>query len=438
MPNSYQSIHPKDRLSILFIAAITIGLFIPNPAVKNILIGASTFFSLIQAGALTRLVESLKKPTAYLILGYFSLYIFGFLWSDNLQDAQRLLGNNLPLLVVPIAIGALRLNKQVIQTSLLIFAYSTLLFALGGIGYRTWFYFNEVADTGYFYNDNIVDMYGFQAVYYAIYVNISVLIILQQMVDPTKLIKIPKVIHILSILLLIAINFLLASRMSMATLYLSLGAALLIFIIQRKKYLLGTGLMLAGIVMIAGLLFAFPKTLNRFESIKNTQFDFENTNQINHFNGEIDEANWNGLTTRLAIWSCAKEAIQGNIVFGTGPGDFQDVLIEKYEEKNFHFGLHRNFSTHNMYLRILLMYGVIGLLFFLVVLFTPLILAIKHKQYLLVAFLLFVMLAMLTEDVLARNQGIVFFALIWGVLAMGINSNPNSRDYQLDNEQPLL
>jgi O-antigen ligase len=302
----------------------------------------------------------------------------------------------------------------------LIFAASTILFSLIGLLYRTYFYIFEISDSGYFYNDNIIDIFSMQAVYYAVYVNIAIFILLHFMLAKQQIVRLPNWTLLVAITYLVVVNFLLASRLSMLSLYLMLLVYLIVFIIKQRKYVLGGGLLLAGLAMVVALFVFFPKTIKRFESVKNTKFDFENTNPINHFNGEISETNWNGANTRLAIWTCAWEVIEDNFWLGVGPGAYSDKLNEKYMEKNFHFGLQRQYGTHNMYLQTWMMFGFLGFLFFLAFLLIPLFMALRQGEYLYAVFLVFIMLAMLTEDFFSRNQGISLFAFFNSLFAMQI------------------
>jgi len=272
-----------------------------------------------------------------------------------------------------------------------------------------YFYFFEWSDTGFFYNDNLINIFGFQAVYYAIYVNFSIFIFVYYL---SKGIFKNRVIILLIysvIAFLIVYNFLLASRISILSLYIIGGFLILLYLIKKRKVLLNALMILGFALLIVAMFVLFPKTVKRFESIKNTSFEFSNTNPINHYNSEISNNNWNGFNTRLAIWTCAIEAIQEHPILGSGTGDFLDDLHRKYKKNNFYFGLESNYGTHNQFLQFFLIFGILGIVFIIFFMFYPLFIAIENKNKLYVIFIVLFLFAMLTEDVFSRNQGIVMF-----------------------------
>jgi len=71
-----------------------------------------------------------------------------------------------------------------------------------------------------------------------------------------------------------------------------------------------------------------------------------------------------------------------------------------------------NFNLHNQYLEYFLKFGLIGLLYFLTILFLSFRKAIKEKNKLYFSFLLIFCLFSLTESNLEVQRGIVFFVLI--------------------------
>src|SRR5690606_3877594 len=159
----------------------------------------------------------------------------------------------------------------------------------------------------------------------------------------------------------------------------------------------------------------FPKTVNRFKALANVEFDYE-TPAAYHFNEENFENKWNGLTIRLALWTCTWDLFKEQPVFGTGIGDFMDDLREVYRERKFHLAIDQDLSPHNQYLQILLTLGVVGFVVFLVYLVYPAIRARRQGNYLFLFFLLIIALNMLTEEVFAVYRGVVFFSFFHSLL----------------------
>jgi O-antigen ligase len=165
------------------------------------------------------------------------------------------------------------------------------------------------------------------------------------------------------------------------------------------------------LLAVVGLTILFPKVLKRFGSITHFEYRFDNTNPINHFNGEIKAENWNGLNTRLALWTCARDVIKEKPILGTGIGDVQDDLVKAYKEKNFIFALESNYNSHNQYLDVLLSNGALGLFVFLSFLIYVIQYARQTKNWLLLTILFVFLMSFFTENILNRNQGVVLFSL---------------------------
>lgn len=421
----------RDRQDLWALSLLVMSMFIPSFFFKTSITALFVIYSVLSKGSGLQLRKLISNPIPIIILFYPLMHFVDFVHIYNVVMGMKNIEIRASLFVLPFFIWLMNPSSKTIGKILLLFATSTLLFALAGLGYRLYFYLYEVQDTGYFYNDNIVDLFGFQAVYYAFYVNISIFIFLHHLI--TKHNQLPifkKVIGIAAIVVLFGINYMLASRLSMLSLYAMLAVTLLLFILKTKRYVLGGSLAVGGIVILIGLFTLFPKTLKRFESIQTTSFTFNTDSEYNHFNGEIREENWNGLNSRMAIWSCATDLIKENPWFGVGHGDYEDQLIEVYKRKDFKLGIKRRFGTHNMYLQNLIMFGVVGFGIFLIYLFVPLFYSFKKKNYLFASIFIFMMLAMLTEDVLAKNQGVMPFALfvgLWMVMHFKVPTKPSSQ-----------
>jgi O-antigen ligase len=208
-----------------------------------------------------------------------------------------------------------------------------------------------------------------------------------------------------AVIFLFAISYLLASRNLMIVLYLfTLGFAL--YYIFKKNYL-------KGAILIFGLAFGlfvifkfFPKTLNRYKELAYTQFDYKSMGKESHYNMEVTKDQWNGANFRMAAWRCGWELFLSSPIKGVGIGDKKDVLMDKYREKDFQFGLQTQKNVHNNYLDILYSMGLIGLSLFLagwVIL--PIVYANRYKDRLSVLIILTFAIAWITEIYFDRSLG---------------------------------
>lgn len=128
-----------------------------------------------------------------------------------------------------------------------------------------------------------------------------------------------------------------------------------------------------------------------------------------------EEASGNALS-RIVIWGNSIETIlnQG-ILRGAGTGDSEHHQIEQYKKNGIPEQYHR-FNTHNQYLDYQIRYGLLGLLCFLGSLGYAFGKAFKSKNYLYCGFILIFMTFCLTENMLQRQAGVVFFAFFNALL----------------------
>ncbi len=350
----------------------------------------------------------------WVLVSLFLIFVVSVFYSTDAKQGWKVIELRLSLLLFPIIYGVAPLSKNQVQLVFKTFISLVCLIPLVGI-LTQWGKYMDTGDSGWFYNDNIVQYVGKQAVYFAMYVNIA-LVGLFYFWYNDKLNKLEKMISVVVLVFLIVSQYLLASRTSiltMALLIASFVALLILNKINRKQTLMLLGVLA---LFVVGLVAFFPKVLKRFDSITHVEFQFDNTNPINHFNGEIKKENWNGLNTRIALWTCAMDEIKKRPLFGTGIGDVQDDLMKNYNEKNFIFAIQSNYNCHDQYLDVMLSNGIVGLAVFLFLLIYLIIKAIKEKNGILLGLIIVFSIACLTENVLGRNQGVVLMSLLTSVL----------------------
>ncbi|WP_350286767.1 O-antigen ligase family protein [uncultured Croceitalea sp.] len=118
--------------------------------------------------------------------------------------------------------------------------------------------------------------------------------------------------------------------------------------------------------------------------------------------------NWE-KTNRLHIWKTSIETLKGNWLFGSGTGDIDDEMYEAYKKLNKTYFLKYPANTHNQYLDYFIRYGILGFLIIILSFGFYFFMAIKHNQHVYLGFLVLVAMCCLTENILNRQFGIVFF-----------------------------
>jgi len=393
-------------------------LFIKNsPVITNLFMSLIFFLSWGTVSTRSYFQHCLRSKINFGLILFFILQLIGVLFSTNSIDGMDVLRIRLPLLILPIAFCLIDFEQRTWTKMLLFYAIITTIASGAGFLYGSYKAMNE-QDTGYLYNDNISDLIGKQAVYMGLYVSAAIFIIVDTLIHKKEPGQKLRFMLFCSLLWLVFISFMLASKTSLISLVLILLWQVLSLLIRKRKFmksfLLVIGLAM-GFVFISGV---FPKTLNRFKGIAETRFRFDNRNPENHFNAEYDENKWNSTNTRMALWQCGIEIWRKHPLLGTGIGDEKAELTEKYKEKQFWYALSTEKNLHNQYLDILVSMGLVGLFFFLFIfLVYPLKLFFEQKQSLAVSIFIGLGFCFFTENMLDRYQGEVLIAFILPVTA---------------------
>ena len=126
---------------------------------------------------------------------------------------------------------------------------------------------------------------------------------------------------------------------------------------------------------------------------------------------DTDDKPFYGISRRKMIWEANYDLIKGMPLFGYGIGDAQNFLNITYKAKNYNevFGM----NSHNQYLQNIINYGLpLSVIFFGMVL-SLLLKLLKKKEILLVGIWFIILSVFLTESVLNRQWGVIFFSFIF-------------------------
>jgi hypothetical protein len=175
-------------------------------------------------------------------------------------------------------------------------------------------------------------------------------------------------------------------------------------------------------------MFVFPNPVKgRFQEIASNDYSVMNRERLSE-----KDYQFNGLTIRLAFLRFGKEILdqEGHWLSGTGIGDTQDALNQKFLEHHLYMGDpsindpgYWNYNFHNQYLQTLVQLGLGGLIILLVVVLVPFFIKTFTYKSLFLLFNSIFGCFMLTESALEAQHGIVYF-VFFSVLFMtlGIKS----------------
>lgn len=123
-----------------------------------------------------------------------------------------------------------------------------------------------------------------------------------------------------------------------------------------------------------------------------------------------------GDNTREIIWQSAIDVIKENLWFGVGAGDSLEEMQKKRPMGSWAYQVGAN--AHNQYLDITVQQGIVGLFFWLAFYFSLMHHGLKHKNPLLVIFLLIIGIALITESMLQEHRGLVFISFFAPLLSV--------------------
>jgi len=123
----------------------------------------------------------------------------------------------------------------------------------------------------------------------------------------------------------------------------------------------------------------------------------------------------NAVNMRVVNWRCSIEIIIDNLLFGVGTGDDKIYLNQCY--LNYNMGINNPYlNSHNDFLQTGVNFGLIGMFLFGLVLFIPLIVAVRKKHHLYVIFLILFTLSCLTVSLLNGQKGTIFYGFFNSLL----------------------
>lgn len=128
------------------------------------------------------------------------------------------------------------------------------------------------------------------------------------------------------------------------------------------------------------------------------------------------------INTRYVNWGCAYGILKenGNWLYGVGPGNSQNMLQDCYKVRN-EWIYQSKMNAHNQFIEEILHNGMVGFILFAGSIFLAFIVAFKRKDFLYLSFLLVFTLCCLTESVLGRQIGIIFYAFFNSLLLFNCN-----------------
>lgn len=225
--------------------------------------------------------------------------------------------------------------------------------------------------------------------------------------------------------LFLLMNLTLAAKAALAGTFLGLLAGMASRIhagFQKKKLVKG---ILAILVFGAGTAILLVKVPNSLVQEFNSYYQLlqgensEDAFEYDLYGSNFNEQSWY-TTNRIHIWRAGLNVVKENPLLGVGTGDAEDALKEEFVRRGNTTLAIRNTNTHNQYLDFLVRYGAIGLVAILFFFGRALRVGFLYRNTVFIMFLVLFVTVMMTENILNRQYGIVFFSFfLSGLLFQG-------------------
>lgn len=357
---------------------------------------------------------SLKRFKYYLLFvgSYFLIIFIGIFNSTLYEESTNFLLKQLTILLVPILLINIKwtANKRILLNK--IFLLASFLFVLS-------LYINviiEYFEIGSFYiTDPLHPSWKYylftsgrlspevHPTYLSVYLVYNIIFIFFMLKKKSKLRV--KLIYFLFLILFGMTLIFLSSRGVLLSFFIVFAFYEFYRLIVKKNIY---SLIFISILsfLLATVFFGSSQILKRSNKLKKV------------FNKDyIEIANYNNsLGDRMQINLIAFHTVQNHFWFGIGTKNWEILNKDYYEEyfrNDFEYKI-QNLNTHNQYLNSLVSWGIVGLISFLGIIFFQLYFSSKLKNKSLFVFWAFFSIVLLTENMLDRHRGVMFFSVLSG------------------------
>ncbi len=347
------------------------------------------------------------RRMAALSIGYFIWVVIGGIYSQFPAEAEKDIVLKIPFAAWPILMGSVALfrekhRQQLLQwfcvatAAAILFSFLTALYNFAITGDQSELYFSK-----------LVSFRMIPPHYLGMYINFAYGVILYGLLTRRYILGRKWLAYLLLALFCISLVFI-SVRMQFIV-FVAINLAVFGFFYTRislgKKILWMTGIVL----VVFSLAWALPGSRSRIR---------DTVNEIISFEGMVNDKQTNA---RVFLWREGIKVCMENFWFGTGTADADAALNKKLEPINAKFwdGTHhyylrdKNYNFHNAYLQHWATHGIIGFAIFLAMFIVPWrarSTPVEAKLFLLVCALSF-----LTESMLQRQAGVLFFSFFFSV-----------------------
>jgi O-antigen ligase len=402
-----EMLHRLESGALLLIAFLLPFEF-NNLALTSICIVA--FIIIRMAGAVS-LWEGIKANIR-IILGLSALYfmyLIGITYTGNMELGLFSLQVKLSMILFPVFLISRKTSQDERNRILLSFILGCLLSALLCLlsSCYDWYSAN---DPHFFYERFSIFLHPG---YFAMYLNFAVLALLLSVSGYFSLPFMNRITSILLALFFSVIIILLSSKSGVIFLCL-IGLLYMPYeILRGKNRRVGFIVFLAAMLLLASALIFLPGVNSRFAST------WKSVTAKN-----LDKTSPESNNIRMLIWQAGSRIIKEHFLFGVGTGDARQELYAEYQKEGITGAYLKDkdssnvniLNAHNQFLQTFIAIGFVGFILLLTVFFIACRDSFRNGNPLLFALILLCAISFLTESMLERQAGVIFYAFFNALL----------------------
>lgn len=391
----------KSQIYLAGLMLIAIGLTL-SPALMSIGQAVIVLNWLFSAGAKARYAQMLKNKALMVFLAIFILHIVGLVYTQNFEYALKDIKIKLPLLLIPIVVASFReIDKREIH-----YIFYSLLSSVFISSIISLYLYLSIDHS---VQDNIRSISPIIShIRLSLIACVAFFISLYFAFESYSLNKKRALLFsIYAVWMLVFIGILGARAGYLAILVATLSIIIYKCIEYKKfSYLIYAILTL---MILSFLMFQFNDSVNK--RVKEVFTEVESYNKGENASGK-------SISQRFVYWKIAKHLIAENTIIGVGTGDIDDAFKNYYATHETGLELQYQHRAHNQYLTILCTFGLLGFLIFIIALLYPFISTKAYTQMLSIAFMIILLLSMITEDTLETQAGATFVAYFYALFIL--------------------
>ncbi len=384
-----------SKAHIVLICGIIVGVF-SYAAINSICTGLLVI-NWIAAGDLKEKFKNLKESNIFWVLiSLFLLHLLGLLYTSNFEYAIKDLKIKLPIFFLPIVfITSPSLTVTEFRRILKVLLITALLSSIYGMYYYLRYFqvtFFELREMSQFISHIRLSLLNTIAAFAAFYLLAK---------NNWRKLSYTNLYYLVAGIWLFIFNGIMGSRMGLVVFFILLFLGSIFLVIRHKKIWLAAVLL---VLMIALPIISYVTLPNIKMRTHEVVYEWQSY-QLNQ------DPNGKSIAQRFVYWNIAWDIFKTAPVIGIGTGDVADAFNSYYLTHPNLLQQQYQHRAHNQWLTILLTFGILGLLLFMLVVFYPLFYKRKYLDYFYIVFFIAFALSLLTEDTLETQAGVTFYAL---------------------------